>query len=380
MSNNNRKRIRLLDILRGIAILGTLGTNIWIFSHLGDLSYIFTFEHYEWWNSFNHFIRILSLSLINGKLLGLLSIMFGIGLELKYQQSLRKVQPWPGVYLWTSLFLMFEGFLHFTFVMEYDILMAYAVAAIIVAFIVKAGEKFIKKSMFLIGGIHLLFILFIILGVLTQNVSGNFSGGMQEITALYQNGTLLEQIEYRISNFLSLRAEAIFTIPLNVFLFLTGVLLMRKGAFADDEKGRVIRSKMLKIGLCVGLPLNLLLFVPGGLFDFPVRYLFAPILSIGYMGFISYLVDKKKSLRLWGFLEKVGTMSLSCYVMQNILCSIIFYGWGLRVGPLESSLLTLLLWGLVSVVQVLFVVLWLNFYKLGPMEAGRKFMMRLVSR
>ncbi|MGM0890534.1 MAG: DUF418 domain-containing protein [Bacillota bacterium] len=378
MSNDNRKRIRLLDIFRGIAILGTLGTNIWIFAHLGDLSYIFTYHHYEWWNSFDHFIRILSLSLINGKLLGLLSIMFGIGLELKYQQSLRKGHSWPGVYLWTSFFLLIEGFLHFTFVMEYDIMMAYAVTAMIVAFIVKAGEKFIKRSMVLIGSIHLLFILIVFLGVLTQNVSGNFAGGMQEITVLFQNGTWLDQIQYRISNFLSLRVEAIFSIPFNVFLFLTGVLLMRKGAFADDKKGRYIRSKMLKIGLCVGLPLNLLLFVPGGLFDFPVRYLFAPILSIGYMGLISFMVDKKKSLRLWGILEKVGTMSLSCYVMQNILCSIIFYGWGLGVGALKSSLLTLLLWGFVSVVQILFVVLWLNFHKLGPMEAGRRFMTRLV--
>lgn len=38
------KRIALIDILRGNAILGTLGTNIWIFAHLGDLKYITTTE------------------------------------------------------------------------------------------------------------------------------------------------------------------------------------------------------------------------------------------------------------------------------------------------------------------------------------------------
>ncbi|MEB4860611.1 hypothetical protein [Priestia megaterium] len=31
----NKKRIRSLDILRGLAILGTLGTNIWLFTYLG---------------------------------------------------------------------------------------------------------------------------------------------------------------------------------------------------------------------------------------------------------------------------------------------------------------------------------------------------------
>jgi len=38
MSTPRQHRIRLLDILRGFAILGTLGTNIWIFSHSGDLN------------------------------------------------------------------------------------------------------------------------------------------------------------------------------------------------------------------------------------------------------------------------------------------------------------------------------------------------------
>lgn len=31
-----KERIRLLDILRGFAILGTLGTNVWFFAYAGD--------------------------------------------------------------------------------------------------------------------------------------------------------------------------------------------------------------------------------------------------------------------------------------------------------------------------------------------------------
>ena len=86
------------------------------------------------------FLRMIVLFLVNGKLLGLLTIMFGVGLELKYQQAIRKGNTWPGVYIWTVIFLFVEGFIHFTLVMEYDILMSYAVTAMIVAFIVKAGR------------------------------------------------------------------------------------------------------------------------------------------------------------------------------------------------------------------------------------------------
>ncbi|WP_409193364.1 DUF418 domain-containing protein, partial [Clostridium perfringens] len=129
-------RIRLLDILRGFAILGTLGTNIWIFAHAGDLSYITTFDHSGWWGA-NDLLRMIVLFLVNGKLLGLLTIMFGVGLEMKYRQAKRKGKPWPGVYLWAVMFLVLEGLLHFILVMEYDILMSYGITALISSFIVK---------------------------------------------------------------------------------------------------------------------------------------------------------------------------------------------------------------------------------------------------
>src|SRR5699024_3160882 len=104
-----------------------------------------------------------------------------------------------------------------------------------------------------------------------------------------------------------------FIIPMNIFLFLLGVYLMRMGACSPSENGKKIRSRFLKIALIVGVPLNLLIFVPGGLFDMPVRYVFAPILSIGYIGFISKVVEKWAHFWLWKRLEDVGKMSLSVY-------------------------------------------------------------------
>lgn len=54
---NSTQILPLLDILRGFAVLGTLGTNIWIFAYLGDLSYITTDVYASWW-SLNDFLRI----------------------------------------------------------------------------------------------------------------------------------------------------------------------------------------------------------------------------------------------------------------------------------------------------------------------------------
>ncbi len=61
----------------------------------------------------------LFLSLINGKLLGLLAIMFGVGLELNIAIKTIK-SDLAGRYIWLSLLLLMEGFCTLFFVLEYD--------------------------------------------------------------------------------------------------------------------------------------------------------------------------------------------------------------------------------------------------------------------
>lgn len=370
------KRIALLDILRGFAVLGTLGTNIWIFAHLGDLTVITTFHQNTWWN-FDDFLRMLILFLVNGKLLGLLTIMFGVGLELKYRQAVRKGNTWPGVYIWTSLFLMAEGLMHFLFVMEYDILMSYGITAIIVALIVKKGDKWIKYTMQVIGSLFIVVVLLIFIVSLNAQVS---LGSFHDVISLYQNGTWFDQIQYRINNLLPLRIEAIFIIPMNIFLFLLGVRLMRIGTFSPHEHGKKIRSRFVKIALLIGLPLNLLIFVPGGLFDLPVRYVFAPILSIGYIGLISKVVEKWEHFWLWKRLENVGKMSLSIYVTQNIIASILFYGWGIGLGGNLHSFTIILIWFMICIFLILFATLWLKRFQFGPVEMVKKIILPGVKK
>ncbi|EGG37040.1 DUF418 domain-containing protein [Paenibacillus sp. HGF5] len=363
-------RIRLLDILRGFAILGTLGTNIWIFAHAGDLRYITTFDHSGWWAA-DDLLRMIVLFLVNGKLLGLLTIMFGVGLEMKYRQAKRKGKPWPGVYLWAVLFLILEGLLHFILVMEYDILMSYGITAIIAAFIVKGGDRLIARTMNVIGSIFAIAIL-ALAGLMLASGASVSLGSFDDVAALYQEGTWIEQIRYRLANFLPLRAEAILVIPTNVFLFLLGVRFMRSGVFAPDENGKRLRKRLFQLGVYVGVPLNLLIFIPGGAFDLPVRYLFAPLMSMGYIAILARMIQYTKWEWLWRLLENVGKMSLSCYVLQNIMASAVFYGWGLGLAGRLNSAAIIAVWLLISALQLGMASLWLRGFKLGPMETVRK--------
>ncbi|MGG1592382.1 DUF418 domain-containing protein [Terribacillus saccharophilus] len=368
------ERIRLLDILRGFAVLGTLGTNIWIFAHLGNLSYITTIDYSGWWQP-EDLVRMIVLFLVNGKLLGLLTIMFGVGMELKYQQALRRGRAWTKVYIGTAVFIFIEGFIHYTLVMEYDILMSYGITAMVVMFLINRDNRFIKKVLIVIGSIHTVVILFLLGASLFANVT---LGSFEEVVALYQGGTWFEQVQYRLMHFLPLRMEAILIIPMNIFLFLLGVLLMRSGVFAPDDNGKQQRKKLFTLGICVGLPLNMLIFIPGGALDIAVRYLFAPILSIGYIAVISIVVEYGKCKWLWRCFELVGRMSLSCYVMQNVISSILFYGWGLALGGRVDSLSIILIWFLISLVQIAFAYVWLRLFKAGPLESIRLHTVRIL--
>ncbi|GAB2532998.1 DUF418 domain-containing protein [Gracilibacillus alcaliphilus] len=123
------ERIRLLDVLRGLAIIGTLGINIWIFSLMDSQGGFSDNEGLAYLESLDAFIYTLFIFLFNGKFLGLLTIMFGAGLELKRQKNLSANRKFLGVYVWSCVLLFIDGLLHFLFVFEADILMSYALAA-----------------------------------------------------------------------------------------------------------------------------------------------------------------------------------------------------------------------------------------------------------
>jgi len=366
------RRIQLLDILRGVAIFGTLGTNIWLFSTVGSGESLIFGGGVPWWVSFDGFLTTLALFFTNGKFLGMLTILFGVGVEIQYQSARRRGLAWPVRYLWRSVLLLFEGFLHYELVFEFDILMGYAVAAIIVAFLVGRSEKVIRRAMWICGGLHVLLFgaVSLLVALLTLLEPGAVEGSIfaEGAARVYESGSWWDQALFRLDNFLWYRIDSIFIVPMNVFLFLFGVRLMRSGAFGPDEYGRSIRRRMLRWGLLLGVPLNLLLFVPDGLFELPVRYLFAPILSIGYIGVVALLVERGRFSWFAGRLAEVGRTALSCYVLQNVLASVVFYGWGFGLTGKVGAAGTLAAWFAIFAVLILFSHLWLGRFASGPFE------------
>ena len=115
---------------------------------------------------------------------------------------------------------------------------------------------------------------------------------------------------------------------------------MRAGVFYANERGQSLRKTLFRMGLWIGLPLNALVFVPNEIVEFVVRYVFSPFLSIFYIAVVAKLLARTESWFMWTWFEYVGKMALSCYILQNVICSILFTAgdWVLAVKSMRPLL------------------------------------------
>ncbi|GAA2209054.1 DUF418 domain-containing protein [Nonomuraea monospora] len=351
------RRIDALDVLRGVAILGTLGTNIWIFtdpagplaplSFGGDPGVVETF------------LRFLS----NGKFLGLLTLLFGVGLELQYRSAARRGVPWPGRYLWRAALLLAEGALHFVLVFEFDVLMGYAVTSMIVAYLIGRSDRVVTAWMAGAGAL-----LVALVGLATLALLALPPGGTAAVA--YPQGWL-DQVRLRLDNLLVFRAELIFIVPLGVVLFLLGARLLRAGVF--EERGARLRGRLMVIGLGLGVPLNLVTSFAGPAWFMVDRYLLAPLVALGLLALVTSIVHGMKGAPgvLRRGLSGVGRTALSCYVFQNVAASVLCYGWGLGLATRFDALRPWwvpVAWGGICVLFMALSSLWLRRFERGPLE------------
>jgi len=366
------KRLPLLDVLRGVAILGTLGTNVWIFTSAhGEAGPLLGYG-ITGGGPFGEVFELLA----NGKFLSMLTVLFGVGLAIQYRSAEKKGRRWPGRYHWRALFLFAEGTIHFVLLFAWDVLMGYAVTAITVAWLLKRSERAQRAVMWTALSLHVAVIALITAA--TALGSGNDPSRDAEVAALYADGSWLDQVRFRLDHMLVFRIEPIITFPLLVFLFLLGVKLFRAGAFGAEDAGRRIRGRLMAWGLGLGLPLNIAVqFAPDD-FLYAERYLVAPVVMLGYIGLIGFLVERLRRGPVMTALESLGRTALSGYILQNLLASVVCYGWGLGLAARygTEAWFAPALWLGISAFLLIGSRLWLRRFSNGPAEALQKAVLR----
>lgn len=365
MTPGGAHRITGLDIARGLAILGTLATNIWIFMDPeglygflgpddGDRSASATTE------------RVLQ-QISNGKFLALLTLLFGVGLELQRRSAVRAGRRWPGSYPWRAALLFVDGLLHFLLVAEFDILMGYAVTGVVVAYLLATSERTQRVWTVIAASVHVT-----LLSALTVLLALSPDEG--EATPLdpnpYADGSWWDLVVFRADNAALFRAEPVFITAMSIAAFLVGAQLVRSGLLEAD--GARLRRRLIVAGL-VALTVDLVVGLAGGVAGtLATRYGTALVVGLGLLAGVLE-VTRRRGGDDWASrrLAEVGRTALSCYVLQNVIASAVCYGWGLgvavRAGD-ERVPVTLVVYAVTAAAVVAFAHVWLRRFSRGPLE------------
>ncbi|SDT19598.1 DUF418 domain-containing protein [Microlunatus soli] len=361
------QRLRSLDVLRGLAILGTLGTNVWLFTNpyglLGYLAAPIPPGTPAGWAAIGQVLQ----QLAQGKFLGLLTLMFGIGLEIQRRSAIRRGRPWPGRYPWRAALLLLDGVLHYVLVVEFDVLMGYAVTGAVVSYLVVTSDRAQRTWMIVTGSVHVLVISALTVLLITQPGTAAYPPMR---TNVYAEGSWWDLLLLRVQNPGIFRLEPILITGYSIFMFLLGARLLRAGVL--EPAGAMLRRRLMIIG-GAGFVVDFVIQVVGGsdgvLFG---RYTTAALVSLGLLALVTEIVLRTRAGWFSRRLEQIGRMALSSYVAQNLIASILCYGWGFGLATRMSDEWrvpgTMIIFAATAVLIALFAALWQLRFARGPVE------------
>jgi uncharacterized protein len=164
--------------------------------------------------------------------------------------------------------------------------------------------------------------------------------------------------------------------------FLLGGLLLRRGVFRDPDNHRRLTGWMIVIGLAVGLPCHIAAvcaYSAGGTKN-PLGFdTYAGLASLlNTLGALAQALAYLGVLLRWSAsgwfpwlqarLQAVGRMALTNYLLQSVLCSLVFYGYGLGLFDRLNRTQALLVVAGVWLFGLVFSSVWLWFFTMGPVE------------
>src|SRR6056297_2761753 len=388
------ERIIDLDILRGIALFGILVVNLYLFANpiaiVAAESNLWT----EWYNqAFLFFSRVF----FEGKFITLFSFLFGLGFYIFTERLKEKGLHERRVFFRRMLLLFVIGMLHAWLIWAGDILAPYALSGIIIMLFLYRTDKTIKVWIgIFVGGFLFLFSLLVGLTMWAMSmpeVAADVEIGFTEVSKefqellvrgyeVYSSGSYTEMIAYRSEEISFVWSGMFFTpmgIPYIIATFLFGFLIGRQGLL---QKPKLLRSlliprrwKMLLLGLMLSL-----VYATTYLYSDPVFFdgwtllqmisimLGAPLLMLGYCGFVLHWLNKNRATSFLNRFAPVGRMALTNYILQSLICTSIFYGYGLgligRFPPVFILPLAICIFGL----QVYTSEWYFKKYKMGPLE------------
>ncbi len=370
------ERVHTLDVLRGFSLLGILLVNM--FGFYLPLPHIVLSE---WFTEAKDIIWHQTLDIyVQSSFYPLFSILFGYGLAMQFMKSKQTEVNFYKFAPKRLVILFVIGLMHAFLIWWGDILAMYAFCGFFLLALIRLKSGWLLTVALTLNMLMHAFILFIysVSGLLTAEVDGQFVHIMNVQNAIeaYGIGSWTDAFMQRLTD-LSVQMS----FGMWFFSLFTILPYMLIGAAA--AKWQLIeRAKDLKLlwGCLAVMCISAGLFIKSAPFTFTETYLLqylkvyigGPILAIGYIAVIVILCLMPVATKVLAPLAKAGRMSMTLYIMQSIICTVIFYNFGFGLyGKVDVALGTYIAIG-IFVCQVIIAELWLSKFSQGPLEAAVK--------
>ena len=381
------ERLFVLDLVRGVALLGILIMNMPGFATSFFSGQSGSDQWVNWWDVWTATLRNV---LFSGKFNSMFSLLFGIGFTIQLHRLIERRGP-DGIriYMRRLVTLLLFGAVHMLIFWTGDVLHMYALLGMLLVLLRNESDRTIISLIVLC----LLFPIGVgVFKILTadsfdlQHLEQAFTQWLTSNDVAYGTGSFIDAMhEHTRETWFLYTDPASLEYTLSFYVQLTTTMLIgfligrhRIPQRIPELMPRVIRLQYWSLGIGIG---SALLLAYGEKTVSPLdlsakgivvsmSYVICRLsLMAFYVTTLVRLAQRREWQRRLTPIAIVGRMPLTNYLVQTAVATTIFYGWGLgfwnQGGPLTWFLLAL---GIYFIVQVPFSLWWLGRFDYGPME------------
>ncbi len=381
------ERLAIVDILRGFALYGILTIHLMVFKAPWcppGLGYAGPRQE--------RLALLAVIFLIESKFFTLFSFLFGLGFAIQLLRASEAPGRFAIRYVRRLSALLLFGVVHVVLLFEGDILIIYALVGALLLLFRNAPSRtlLVWASVLLVVPLVIWSVALIGIEVARrvpsaadhiresdQRILADIGRARSSILAVHAEGSYRKALVQRVALYRTVFFTMFTRVPTVLAMFLLGFYVGKEGVLSDVDGHLPLLRSVRAWGLGLGLAASLLV-TSGYAFLSPASAMIAlafdqalagPILCLGYAATLTLLARAPVHQ---GFffrpLAMTGRMALTNYLMQSLVCALIFNGYGLGLVGKVTPTVAILLAGAIFAAQMALSCWWLNRFRFGPME------------
>lgn len=384
------ERLPLLDVLRGFAILGILLVNVHFY---GRPIYAVFREGVGPAGALDQVVTTATMFLVTEKFFSILSVLFGIGTAILFERAAETGAPPVPHYLRRLVGLFAIGITHALVLYSGDFIGNYAVLGLFLLLFRKASRRALLAWSAVALLVPCLMTAYATFSrpadsaaardpqaeqVRQQKRRDALERRIGQSVQVYGRGEVAEIFRLR-SREIAFQYSSLLFVGWKLFsMFLVGLWCWRSGLVRSVEQRMPFVRRLMWISFVtgvVGCGLGLRGEIAAGeqragmqFVAFVGQEFGAPALAIFYMCAITLVYFRGSARRLLDAIAPIGRTAMSNYVFQSLVCTSLFYSYGLGLFYRTTYATNVLIAVGLFVVQAWASAAWLRRFRFGPLE------------